>query len=1099
MLKSVMLKEIVSKKIITLSSKKRIATALETMTQAAVSSIVVLDENNHPVGIFTENDALAIISKDISIKEPIENVMSSHPFSVIETILVHDAYLLMDAKKFRHLIVTDNSGVFIGVVTEGDFLRHLGFNNLNNIKLVYDIMSDSPLVVKHTLTLTQVISLMQKNNNEYAIVSKEKTPIGIITQRDIIKHYGDCTTQCDNTIETLLQHDIKMVDKGTSLQDAAQLMQEHGVHQLIVIDSKKNLIGLLTRHDILHAIHGAYFEFLINLIDKKSDTIESLNAKNEYMLQQHILTEKSELKLRALFEILPYGVYVMDMQSGLAIDFNSIAHNQLGYSAEEFMKLHTFDYEVIQTKEEQLAHIEKIKKEGHDLFETKFACKDGTLLDIEVNAKMITLFEESFMMVVTRDITENKKSLLEEKTRNKAFEEQSIFLHTILNTIPDLIWLKDMDGKFLNCNQKFERFANTKESQLLGKTDFDLVDQDLAQSFRDNDLAAIEAGGPRTNEEYLSFADGSYAGYFETVKTPMKDKYNNNIGVVGAAHDISEHKRQDNEISKLQALSHIGTWEWDIKNNLFYGSSEAYQIFDLPNNQAITMEEFSAIIHPLDREQHKDNLLQWLEKKDFGEMMYRIQTRDKKTKWIKSNAEFLFDSQGNALKTIGLVQDVTEYIEYEQELERLANYDALTGLANRTLLLKHLQSSIDNAKHHKKSLALLMFDLDRFKDVNDSFGHSAGDELLKRVSERLTSQLKEGDFLARLGGDEFAIVLKSFLHPEDAGILANEIIEILIKEYKLSSGDLVHIGTSAGIALFPNHGDNSETLLQHADAALYKAKEEGRGIYCYYTDELTHSARVRVDYATRLRRAIDNKEFKVYYQPQVHIATGRIIGAEALVRWDEPHEGIISPVVFIPIAEETGLINEIGEWVLNETCRQGKIWLDKGYRLTLAVNVSATQIRHQNIPEIVQKALSEHSYKAENLEIEITESAIMQREEEVVLMLHQLRAMGIRLAIDDFGTGYSSLAYLKRFPIDVLKIDKSFVDDLPFEQDDMAIVTAIIAMAKALGFQVLAEGTERIEQIEFLRERGCTLYQGYYKSKPVPADEFEKLLLANQS
>jgi diguanylate cyclase (GGDEF)-like protein len=410
------------------------------------------------------------------------------------------------------------------------------------------------------------------------------------------------------------------------------------------------------------------------------------------------------------------------------------------------------------------------------------------------------------------------------------------------------------------------------------------------------------------------------------------------------------------------------------------------------------------------------------------------------------------------------------------------------------LFFRHIFKTLFKAKRNDTQIALLMFDLDRFKDINDSYGHGAGDELLQMAAQRFSTRLRDGDLIARLGGDEFAVVIENIGRLEDAGKLAEEMIIALSEEYRLSEGEVIHVGSSVGIAIYPDNGEDAAILLQHADAALYKAKSEGRSGYRYYTDELTDSARRRIECETRLRSAVRNQEFQVYYQPQVHIQTGRIVGAEALIRWNDPERGVISPAVFIPIAEETGLIGEIGEWVLNETCRQGKIWVDQGHRLTLAVNLSAHQVRHQNIPNMVENALKKTGYPADRLELELTESALMQREEETVSMLHSLRAHGIRLAIDDFGTGYSSLSYLKRFPIDVLKIDKSFVDDIPYENDDMAIVSAIIAMGHALGFQILAEGTERIEQIEFLKQLNCTMYQGYFKSPPVPAEEFEKLL-----
>lgn len=973
-MKQVTLKSIVSDQALALSTAQSIGTALDIMAEYAISSVVIVDEDKRPQGIFTEHDALRLVAESVNVEEPLSSVMTLTPFCVEETVYLHDAYMLMEEKGFRHLVVIDRNGAFVGVVSEGDFLRHIGFEQLGKFKTVADAMSGSPLIVSFETSVSEAAALMHKRKNDYAVVLDKSKPVGIIKERDIAHWYAHEKGENDTQVERLFTREFYTIQKETPLQEAAARMEEHGIHQLIVVDKSECLVGLLSRHDVLHAVNGAYFEFLLRIIDQKNEAIIKIGARKKELKNEKESIEKNTLKLRKLFEALPDGVVLVDSTTLQAIEFNQAAYEHLGYTAEEFSELRVSDYEMIESPEETRRRIEAIMQNGRDSFETLHRAKDGSVFNVLINVVAVKVGKSPYLIAVYHDITEQKKAHQALNEQQRTLEQQSAFLRTVLDNIPDLIFSKDLEGTYLGCNAMFERFFGAAECDIIGKTDFDFVDAELAQFFRNNDQEAIRAGKPRNNEEYLTFADKSYEGTFEVTKVPMKDNEGSVIGLLGIARDISERKK------------------------------------------------------------------------------------------------------------------------HEGQLETLANYDSLTGLANRALLQSHLHNSIEKAKRNKTQLALLVFDLDRFKDINDSYGHSAGDELLQMVSERFMSRLREGDLIARLGGDEFAVVLENITHPEDAGRLAEEMMRSLSQEYRLSGAAMIHVGASAGIVLFPEHGVDAQTLLQHGDAALYKAKAEGRGVYHYYTDELTNSARKRLECETMLRRAVINQEFEVYYQPQVHIQTGRIVGAEALIRWNSPLKGLVSPTEFIPISEEIGLIGEIGEWVLNETCRQGKVWLDMGHRLTLAVNVSAHQVRHQNIPLLVEKALKKSGYPADRLELELTESALMQREEETVEMLHSLRAHGIRLAIDDFGTGYSSLSYLKRFPIDVLKIDKSFVDDIPYERDDMAIVSAIIAMGQALGFQVLAEGTERIEQIDFLREKGCTLYQGYFKSEPLRASEFEKLL-----
>jgi diguanylate cyclase (GGDEF)-like protein/PAS domain S-box-containing protein len=481
-----------------------------------------------------------------------------------------------------------------------------------------------------------------------------------------------------------------------------------------------------------------------------------------------------------------------------------------------------------------------------------------------------------------------------------------------------------------------------------------------------------------------------------------------------------------------------------------------------------------------------------------GEIWDRRKNGEIYPKWLSITA--VKDSNGVITHYVGTHTDITERKASEEQIKLLAFYDPLTQLPNRRLLYERLKHSINMERRDGRQLGLLMLDLDRFKAVNDSLGHLAGDELLQQVAERITARLRDVDMVARLGGDEFIVLLEDITQPKDAARVAKEIITDLTKPFCLSQNDNIQIGASIGIALYPQHGDTPEMLMDHADAALYQAKDAGRGCFAYFSEDLTLAARDRIALETRLRRAIDKQELRVFFQPQVDIASGRIVGAEGLVRWQDPVDGLIPPLRFIPIAEETGLIHEIGEWVLRETCRQGRQWLDQGLPpLTLAVNVSPHQFCRGNICALVATVLGDTGFPPQQLELEITESGLMENQDNAAAILNNLRAQGVRLAIDDFGTGYSSLAYLKHFPLDVLKIDKSFIDDIPFHQDDMEIAATIVAMGHILGFKVLAEGVETKAQLAFLQEKGCDMYQGYIKSKPVPGHEFVALLRDQQS
>ncbi|MDG4867467.1 EAL domain-containing protein [Guyparkeria sp. 1SP6A2] len=441
---------------------------------------------------------------------------------------------------------------------------------------------------------------------------------------------------------------------------------------------------------------------------------------------------------------------------------------------------------------------------------------------------------------------------------------------------------------------------------------------------------------------------------------------------------------------------------------------------------------------------------------------------------------------------VHMFTDMSRLRASEERLDFLARHDSLTGLPNRTRLLSHMRERM--AVSNGQRLGLLMIDLDRFRDINESYGHHVGDDLLRQVAARL-SDVPGNRFLARLGGDEFSVLREDFETEMDLARLAEGLIEALSRPVALADVGEVRLGASIGITIYPEYGHTPETLLQQADAALYRAKTEGRGSFRFFDESLTSSARQRTELETRLRRAIEQEDLEMHYQPQVDIQTGQMIGAEALVRWRDGSRGLIPPAVFIPIAEQSGLIRALGEWVLRDVCRQGREWLDAGLAVPrLAVNLSAQQLQEADLVDRVRQILVDTGYPADGLELELTESALMHRQEHAMSVLHQLKDLGVQLAIDDFGTGYSSLAYLRQFPVEVLKIDKRFIDDLAENDDDREIATAILAMGHALGLSVLAEGVETAEQLGFLRDNGCDSFQGYLFSPPLPAQDFRDLI-----
>ena len=554
------------------------------------------------------------------------------------------------------------------------------------------------------------------------------------------------------------------------------------------------------------------------------------------------------------------------------------------------------------------------------------------------------------------------------------------------------------------------------------------------------------------------------------------------------------HRAEEKLSGVLDSIDSV-VWSFSLTDNkLLYLNPAAERLYGRPVGDFFADKTlWMSIVHPGDRLRVRDYRCEQLAAKALT-LEYRIVRPDGSERWLEDKARVIRGPGGLPVRIDGVASDISERRSHAVRMAFQANHDALTGLPNRNLLNDRIAQALAQVPRSGRHVAVLFLDLDGFKFINDSYGHLFGDVLLRTIAARLEVVVREGDTVARLGGDEFVILLPDLAEAEDSVHVAAKVVEAFKVPISQDGRDL-HLSASIGISVFPRDGDSGDLLLQHADVAMYRAKANGRNRFESYSNEMGAQARERTLLESALRVALERNQLELYYQPQFDRARGVIVGMEALLRWHHPELGMVSPARFIPLAEETGLIVPIGEWVLRTACVQAAAWHAAGATgLSMAVNMSATQFQQQDVPALVGSVLRETGFPAQFLELELTESVLMQDTEAAVATVRQLKNLGLRLALDDFGTGYSSLSYLRRFPIDVLKIDQSFTRDVTSDEGAASITRAIIAMARSLNMTTVAEGVETQEQLDRLSTFGCDVMQGYFLGRPQPVDRITALL-----
>jgi diguanylate cyclase (GGDEF)-like protein/PAS domain S-box-containing protein len=687
------------------------------------------------------------------------------------------------------------------------------------------------------------------------------------------------------------------------------------------------------------------------------------------------------------------------------------------------------------------------------------------------------------------------------RIRHQLAERDELF-QLVTENAADMIAVVDSDGRRLYNSPAYQKILGYSPEELRTTSSIEQIHPDDRQQVLNAAEKARRSGQGERVEYRMRHKDGSWRTLESTACT-VRNARGQTDKLVIVNRDITERKRAEELMVHNAALRHaeekyraifedavVGIFQMTLEGRPLNINRALAQIHGYDSPQQM-LAEVSNVAHQMFVDPGRmAKLAQALEENGVVRgAEVEVYRRDGTKKWLLLSLRAVRDASGNVALHEGTVEDISDRKVAQERVQYLAYYDALTGLPNRTLLQDRLSKALASAHRQNDKVALLFLDLDRFKNINDSLGHSVGDLLLKDVAERLKRTAREQDTVARLGGDEFLIVVTDVNSIPDAAVTAERFMDAMTPEFVIQ-GHPLSISCSLGISIFPEHGADGETLIKNADAAMYCAKDYGRDNFRFFTEDMNAQVVERLTLENSLRMALDNQELFLVYQPQMDIGTGRITGLEALLRWQHPELGLVPPDKFIRIAENSGLITPIGEWVLRTACSQARRWQDEGLPpLPVAVNVSAVQFRQQGFRELIGRVLSKTGLGCQYLELELTESLLLSNADMTSSVLRELKDMGLKLAIDDFGTGYSSLSYLKQFPFSKLKIDRSFIRDVAVNSDDAAITTAIISMAKSLSLKVIAEGVENEAQMSFLRALRCDEIQGYYFSKPLTVDE----------
>ena len=791
----------------------------------------------------------------------------------------------------------------------------------------------------------------------------------------------------------------------------------------------------------------------------------------------------SDARFSRIFHSNPDAILIVRQEDSMIVDFNASFSRLLGYTREDAIGNLEIELNLFEDHDERkrLVHLLEKTSECTNV-ETRLLTISNEPVAVEISLRYVEINGDLCTLCIGRDITKRLSAETALRESEEKFEQ-------VFTQSPDgIVILDQKDLTICEINDAFLRASGYDREELMGKSIID-----IAAVVDKNELSEaaelITGSGKFTNRE-MTFEAKSGEHIPAIVSATLID-IKGVRSVLCIAKDVRELRKTEDRLESAEMRFRSAFENAPIGILLFYTDGKIFQANNFATElltygtSSLEGTHISRLIPDEDRQQFNQTILRLISGDNDAERMERrMVCTDGVEIWTNFNIVLQRSGIGEPLYCIAQIADITEMKDSQKRMERMAFYDTLTDLANRRLFYDRLAQAIEHSKRNGTLAALLYLDLDQFKRVNDTLGHEIGDVLLQEIASRLCDCVRKEDTVGRPGGDEFTILLYDIRTPTDASLVAEKILRRLREPLNVSGHQLV-ITPSLGIAIIPEDGMEPNLLMKNSDLAMYRAKDNGRNNFQFYSEEMNTDAVTRLRTEYELRRALENHEFELYYQPKVRLTDQKIVGVECLIRWQHPERGLLGPIEFINVAEETGAIVEIGTWIIEEACAAGRTLCEAaGWDVQIAINISPRQFRDPNLVATIRRSMRETGLNPHNLEIEITETMLMGDIEAANETVHRLHDLGVSLAIDDFGTGYSSLSYLKKFPIDTVKVDRSFIMDIPESSDDKAITSAVIAMAHRLNMEVVAEGVETKDQLDFLLREGCDFAQGYLFSKP---------------